>query len=284
MIASLSLKLKEQRTSIPVVSLDQHINLVLPQKRTDFIDFIGVDGARADIYFSVNCVVILNNINIISPGDYHLYPIPGGMRLVFVKPVFGGELAIDLGNKIKVLPTLNKAVEAASLSFSVAAPWRYLDKSSAANYPIGTELDFSASSNSTEPYLGPGWSESEAWGRWIDGSVGELHMNLLGSTAHDMELILSARSFLLPGKQNSVATEVYANNCNLGRLNVSKVSEPNITFKIPALCYNGGPLTLVFRNLNPLSPKSLGVSHDSRLLGIGLVSLKISRLGTSNNN
>jgi len=147
-------------------------------------------------------------------------------------------------------------------------------------YRIGDEIDFGDALDS-RGFMGNGWSETEPWGTWSIGSRAELSVKL--SAKPDTQLFLNAFAFAQLPRQDHEGVNVRV-HCG-DRL----IAEWKFT---PAQARDGGPhwvsaplpapdhlqdvLDFVFEIEGATSPYAEGLSHDSRVLGLGLCKLSIT--------
>lgn len=143
------------------------------------------------------------------------------------------------------------------------------------SYIIGNMIDFSISGNS-KSYTVTGWSDGEAWGTWTDGAyarlmffINDVDMNI------DKVLVVKANPFV-----NEVNPRLYvdiiANGTKVGQWVFSKGGEVEQRVVIPtSLMTSDGSLFISFEVHNPISPYSLGLSKDNRMLGLGISNLVI---------
>ena len=91
-----------QRIPVKVLEQSDHqVVFALSQEKLDFIDI----GATSDnwnaIYFAKGFTVTVDGKLLRYPRDYHPYPIPTGMRLLFVRPVSGNRLVVNIGTEVQ---------------------------------------------------------------------------------------------------------------------------------------------------------------------------------------
>lgn len=141
-------------------------------------------------------------------------------------------------------------------------------------YNLGSVLRFGQDAGS-EPFRVTGWSATEPNGTWTEGQNATLELRgLPAGKPLDLRALIGGMIKLpdLP----SQPTEVYAN----GRLIANwQVADPPKDFRaqIPAdLMKNADRLTLQFRTPRAASPQALGLSTDSRVLGLWFVELQVS--------
>jgi len=137
-----------------------------------------------------------------------------------------------------------------------------------------------ASSGLSNPAAG--WGSPESWGVWTVGRHASLRSMPVSSAATNSDFVLDAnvRAFL-PGQGKKLSVDVVANGTNVANWTFSEAgSERAVTVRIPKSVMTGrSTLVLSFDISDPVSPSSLGISADSRALGIGLERLTIKEVG-----
>ena len=124
--------------------------------------------------------------------------------------------------------------------------------------------------------LARGWSEEESWGVWTDEQRAQLSLPALGReypSGVRIELQLTGFSPREPQQITLVAPEVSPATLRLG-------SKPQtVTVDVPSSALSAfTPLRIDFAIPNPVSPRSLGISRDPRLLGVGLLGIRLTPL------
>lgn len=147
------------------------------------------------------------------------------------------------------------------------------------HYEAGKTLSFTQNGGE-EGFLLDGWSVVEDWGRWTDARTASLVMRMPAVGDGAVNLEFKSRAFLAATHQ-SLELAVSVNGQKLAVFNYVAPQDANDstrTMKIPhdLLAKSGGLLTIRFDIEKPVSPASLGLSADSRHLGLGLVSLKLA--------
>ena len=125
------------------------------------------------------------------------------------------------------------------------------------------------------PYYSQGLSGVEAWGRWSDAVKLKILFKIDAGKCSENKLILTLRGFVTNKNPAQQAT-VFLNKIKIGEvfINLDGQNPREFVFSIPPMLLKQGNLNeLSFHIDNPVSPKSVGVSDDSRLLGIGFESM-----------
>jgi hypothetical protein len=123
-----------------------------------------------------------------------------------------------------------------------------------------------------------GLSAAEHWGRWSDGSLVILAFAAPSEACGSDTLELELRAYTPPEHPTQQAT-VFLNGQELGEL-AFQAGQPmprRFTFPLPSgLLKQAATNRLHIRIKDPVSPKSLGKSKNSREIGIGFVSLLLN--------
>jgi hypothetical protein len=133
-------------------------------------------------------------------------------------------------------------------------------------FPQQFSIDFAKDPFPKEVISATGLSNPEPWGRWTDGEKVVLTFNSQLPQNFSFELTVSAAF----GPNSNTPTKL-----KIGEFNHTfSVSKPGEIFVVP-VTHSGVTKTLEITPPKPTSPKSLGISNDSRQLGLGLVKLRI---------
>jgi hypothetical protein len=143
-------------------------------------------------------------------------------------------------------------------------------------YPIGEPISFAQGGTSLK-YVGNGWSGAEPWGTWTEGSTSILVLKLSEIPNRDMALSIEGHAFLTD-KYPVQDIEVLVNKHLVETLRYTlpdNIDTRVITIPQSFFQERKGVLFIEFKIKNPKSPAELGLSTDARLLGLGLVSLRL---------
>lgn len=124
-----------------------------------------------------------------------------------------------------------------------------------------------------------GWSSPEKWGTWTDAKVASIILPLYPAPDSDLYLIIDSSAFLARSHQ-SQTVKVTANGIPIGSLNYTQthnLGQRAIKIPLSVLSISSDILKINLIIQNPTSPASLGVSADSRDLGIAVTEIEISR-------
>jgi hypothetical protein len=143
-------------------------------------------------------------------------------------------------------------------------------------YVLGEDLRFCAGGNASRFVL-EGFSHSEAWGRWTAGPSANVVLPLADPVATDLLLELAILP-LLHGELHPVcAFSVTLNGSVVLRIDETRGAINHYEVRVPrALCADASVLVLGIAVAEPARPVDIGQGTDERLLGLGLVTLRIS--------
>lgn len=124
----------------------------------------------------------------------------------------------------------------------------------------------------SDPFFWYGWSAAEPPFRWSDGRKATIVFALAGP--HDMLLTLKASGFIAPGSPRQRAS-VALNGTVLSDFEITDNLDHEFTIAVPAgVLRMRNVLTLTLPDAR--SPQSLGLSKDTRKLGLALYWLKVA--------
>lgn len=151
--------------------------------------------------------------------------------------------------------------------------------------PLGEEIAFSEGSGA-ERLLGDGWSGLEPTGVWTDGEKASVVLELEGAPSGDVEFLLAVDPFVTPGHRE-LRVDVAAGGERLGTrvfrsrrrfFRFGRRYEP-LRFVLPAAVRDArGRVVIELIIHQPARPLDLGLSEDSRQLGLHLRSLVASSI------
>jgi hypothetical protein len=138
---------------------------------------------------------------------------------------------------------------------------------------VGEKIDFGSGGNSA-PFKLKGWGGAEAWGSWTIASAASLIIPT-PSSPHGLRLVLDTVAFL-PRASDTKRLTVIVNGTQLGTVDYDQeTSARTLSFDLPAQVLHDPFLSIEFAIDKPLSPKELGLSDDTRKLGIGVHWMKL---------
>lgn len=151
-----------------------------------------------------------------------------------------------------------------------------------AHFAIPLTIQFS-DQGSGRRYFAYGWSDSEAAGTWSNGTRATLIIPTPHSLAIPLQLSITTDAFLAPGKPTQEVRILINGQPTKSWIHTEQNNLQTHQFVLPAnlLANNDQNLQIEFELIKPTSPAQLGISDDSRQLGIRLKSLVISSSMTS---
>ena len=122
-----------------------------------------------------------------------------------------------------------------------------------------------------------GWGDPEEWGTWSSGKTAVISFNLKNIPDQDLAVIIKGQAFISE-KHPRQTVEVLLKNQPLSVLTYDATSPSDErTVKIPkqSVIDSKGKILISLHFKDATSPKALGLSEDSRLLGLRIVSVEI---------
>lgn len=120
-----------------------------------------------------------------------------------------------------------------------------------------------------------GWSEPEAWGVWSSGKTSTIEFVYPKQVNKDQFITFEGIQF--PDGTNDQRLDIRANGIRVGTYSFSETSRiDSFRVMIPAYLVNerNGVVSVTISYSNPVSPKSLNLSTDDRVIAFGLVSVR----------
>lgn len=144
-------------------------------------------------------------------------------------------------------------------------------------YQLGTVIDFKSGTSAVTclRFCRRGWSVSENFGTWTDGEIATLQLELQPDAPADLTLRVKAAPFLnaSTSRQN---VRVMANGVEVGKWSMDSPSAQNWEIEIPkAVAFQRPLLQIEFMIEKPMSPSELGLTGDTRRLGIGVEEVQL---------
>ena len=139
--------------------------------------------------------------------------------------------------------------------------------------PKGKLLEFSQGKEGLW-ILGKGWSQPEGWGVWTDSKKAELFLpcKIQKKTIKAVKFIVNSfgrqEVFIAQGRLEIVSKKLRGKGTEV------------IYIELPKGSCNNGVVSLIMRVPDAKSPKDLGISADSRKLGIGLIRAELETSST----
>lgn len=118
-------------------------------------------------------------------------------------------------------------------------------------------------------YLGAGWPIPEPWGTWSNGPSAKINIPLPDQQAQF--LILHVRA-LVNGRHPSQNIDILVNGKTRTKVRLAQFENNKVQIPLKSSDWTEQPLHIELQFQNPVSPKSLGIGSDDRLMSIGLIS------------
>lgn len=153
---------------------------------------------------------------------------------------------------------------------------KFRDPDKIRNIECGRPIEFSKATRDGEYYSADGLSGFEAHGRWSDGNLVTLKFRLPQTRCEAASVALSLRGFV-NAKNPLQSGMLKLNGAPLGRVEIhaGQANPAQFTFELPAPAVKWGEFNELTLDIDrPVSPKSLGMSNDQRLLGFGFHTLE----------
>jgi hypothetical protein len=127
-----------------------------------------------------------------------------------------------------------------------------------------------------DPALRTGWSPPEPWGTWSEGPAASLRLKLPVDAGSTGALDAQVAAFLgTSGKPQVI--EVIVDGAPVATWMLTDAEPSWHRIPLPSdTVRNGGTVTISFHIPTARSPASEGMSADNRLLGLGLVAIRIA--------
>jgi hypothetical protein len=155
-----------------------------------------------------------------------------------------------------------------------SAPIEVVRAATAAAYSLSEEIDFRTGGNAVQ-YVANGWASSEAWGTWTDGERATLRLTPAAGAKSDLILTMYARAFVVPQHPRQ-EVDVLVNGRHAGTFSFDSFDIVERVIRLPADLFAGSEvLELSFASKSARSPAELGLSADSRRLGIGVAKVML---------
>ena len=135
---------------------------------------------------------------------------------------------------------------------------------------IDEPIRFTRSTNAAQLFLLDSWGFEEDWGVW---TVGESASIVLPIPNNATKLNLEINAFI-SHLHRTQEIEILSNYQALQKISLIKPYGNKIQIMLDKKTIANSYIQIQLKLLNPISPKSLGMSNDDRRLGVGLVSAK----------
>lgn len=151
--------------------------------------------------------------------------------------------------------------------------YKVVDHIDLPKYEINTEINFQKKSFNADKWIESGWGYAEDAGTWTIARQASLELNKL---PRDQNLLFNIDliPFIAPNKLSEQKVDIYLNEVLLGT--VKTADAQHFKLLIPTELINGEQDIFKLVIGTPTSPKDLGISTDTRKLGIRVKSIRIS--------
>jgi len=123
-----------------------------------------------------------------------------------------------------------------------------------------------------------GFASPEAWGCWTDGECAQFDLYLPHRfRKKDLKLTFDVLAFA--SLKHKCHVQLSVGGKNVQKWELSEFSGNKLEMSIPADLITQAWIPLMIRIINPRSPKELGLSEDTRKLGIGIKTVTFSVAG-----
>jgi glycosyltransferase involved in cell wall biosynthesis len=139
---------------------------------------------------------------------------------------------------------------------------------------IGSTISFTAGGGGAR-YLASGWSRPEKHGVWNDGAMAELLFDFGRPVKTNLLFEFTMCIFAGPGEATRFVEVLAGDGRPLDSWVLGPKDGPLRRLLVPASVAMASLVHIRFRFANPASPRSLGLSGDTRQLAMGLVQLRI---------
>jgi hypothetical protein len=258
------------------------VQFTLPSQPIDFIEMQGLKGEFAQTYFGDHSLMLDGKI--LKPyKDFRLLEQGAGLRLLFIRPIEGKQIEWLADQRVALYKAVFNA-RAGSYAFTLGMPKFYKKAAlptTFATYELGSIINFS-DTGLAQFYLGEGFSDPEATGRWTINDKALLRMQLMNvARARPLWLELTYRS-LVGDAQPCQQIVISANAQVVGNESICLKSSGNNfamhRYQIPASAIEeDGVLNIGIATPNSVTPKQLKINDGQRKLGIQIEQLNISQ-------
>lgn len=156
---------------------------------------------------------------------------------------------------------------------SYGSPEPSVNNAQAATYELGNVISFGEVGGS-EKYKRSGWSNPEKEFTWTTGTSAKLLLEV-PNTSEPLQLRMRLSGFINPPGLPSQPVEILANGQKIADWQVSSPAE--FTATVSAAIASTGELSIEIKTPKAASPKALGVSDDSRILGVNCFEMTLSK-------
>ncbi len=254
----------------------QAMRFELPDGEIDFIDYKGLDGGDTEIDLGEHRI-LLDGRELKRINDYKMLPKGFEVRLLFMRPVTGRSIELLPDSRI-IRHDRHMAAQAGVYRFALGVPKPFRNNDIlpiVSTYRLSEIVDFSGKGDGWL-YATEGWSYPEDWGRWSLGEEARIDIRISGYIGQELTLNLTYGAAVHP-EQPCQKVEITGNGLAIATQEICHggVDTPH-SYRLPmGLVSADGLLEIRIKTPDAISPKHLGISEDSRILGVGLKTLQI---------
>lgn len=151
---------------------------------------------------------------------------------------------------------------------------RWIRANEIISYSLPAEFNFGEDGNAAA-FRSAGWLNSEPEFTWTNGKNAQLHLPLISGGAENIKLTISAMPFIGGEGLSQQLVIVRSNGVELGRWTMDHDGEYAVMIHSEYL--KNELLNIEFEIPNAASPASLGLSQDSRLLGMAVRWIRVEK-------
>ncbi|PZM14872.1 DUF7024 domain-containing protein [Rhizobium tubonense] len=120
-----------------------------------------------------------------------------------------------------------------------------------------------------------GVSDNEPWGSWTENRNVRLAFHLSNPPDHDLRLTMKVRPFLSAGKVDRQRVDISLSGSPLFQATLSAADPISLSMQIPRQRLPANMVDIRIELPDATTPASVSESSDTRLLGLGLISLEV---------
>lgn len=135
--------------------------------------------------------------------------------------------------------------------------------------PKGATFNFASNKNGSE-YLASGWHQQEQWGVWSNGPIGKIHIFYLAGAK---TVAIKVRHLAKPDESNPFV--IVSINGMQNKISLNKIQDQWIKVNLPKSLKPNSILNIDLISPNPATPSELDLGVDDRLIGIGLIDIRL---------
>lgn len=244
---------------------------VARRRSAQFVDMLGLDGGPLEFALSPRGLVLDGRA--IPPYLFRLYPIPGGGRMVLLRPMTFQHLVLTPGALLKI----SDGVEPSTVgSVSPVFGCRFVECTPIADLTLAWQngvIDFDLRQDHPRLKM-TDWSAPEPWGRWTSNKRGRLEF-YASPPAHDL-IITTRFGALIGGVQTKDKIWLWVNNCQISKTELHTPAKVDVTAVVPHKCLRSdGRLRIEWRTAKASRPVDVKLNPDTRRLAVAVEKLTL---------